>query len=117
MAGRSIGGCGHHYREHMHLTYYLVKESKRFISDSVKKLFDEAKSKAEGDAILIRHYEITIEELKEEEEVVKKVAAYYAVFLSTFAILPYNDAMGQYLETSIKEEESKGSRVMEDDKF
>ena len=91
----------------MHIEYDLIRTKKRFISndvqDQIKNIRSE-KGKAEAE---MKEVETLIEELKEEDKAVCEISAGFAAFLKTYAILPYNDAVGRYLDIQIENEERK----------
>ncbi len=54
-----------------------------------------------------RQLDVRLYELQEEEKIILKVSAKFGAFLKNNAIIPYNDAVGDYLDIVIKHEEEK----------
>ena len=99
--------CGHHYSVHMHRTYDLHQVKKKFISDEVQrqlntKLTEKGKVEAKK-----RDLEQLGKEFKTEGKIIQEVAAGFAAFLKIYAIIPFNDAMGEYIDAQIKQEKEK----------
>jgi len=99
--------CGHHYTLHMHRTYDLHQVKTEFISDEVQAQLDGAKNKKQRAEANKKCLENLVLEFREEKEEIRKIGADFAAFLNTFAIIPFNDAMGAYIDKQIKEEEEK----------
>ena len=99
--------CGHSYNIHMHRTYDMVKVKKEFISTAVQEKIDRAKTEKQKAEMRKQEFEKLVTELKEEEVQIRDIGAGFAAFLKTFAIIPFNDAMGDYIEAQIKDEQTK----------
>ena len=99
--------CNHHYTYHMHLTYTLEKVSEVFISDEVQKQIMAKKTESGKKEEFKRQIDVKLSELQGEEKTILKVSATYGAFLKDNAIIPYNDAVGDYLDIAIKHEEAK----------
>ncbi len=107
ISGTTCHECGHHYTYHMHLTYNLEKVSKVFISDDVQKKIMAKKTEKEQKEEFKRQIDVKLCELQDEEKTILQVSAKYGAFLKDNAIIPYNDAVGDYLDIVIKHEEDK----------
>ena len=105
--GTTCHQCSHHYTYHMHLTYNLTKVSKEFISDDVQKQIMAKKTKKEQKEEFKKQIDIKLKELEAERKTILQVSAKYGAFLKDNAIIPYNDAVGDYLDMVIKQEEEK----------
>jgi hypothetical protein len=112
ISGTSCTECGHHYTYHMHLTYNLEKVSKVFISDDVQKQIMAKSTEKEKKEEFKRQIDVKLSELQEEEKTILQVSAKYGAFLKDNAIIPYNDAVGDYLDICIKQEEKKDTCTM-----
>ena len=102
--------CGHSYTYHKHLTYETEVKETTYLSDAMQAELDNVTNKKEREKLAIKMQNNLISELKEEEKIVKEVGAQFAAFLKVFAIIPYNDAMGDYIVTQIEAEEKKRPR-------
>ena len=106
--------CGHHYTAHMHMTYDLEEFPKEFLSPEVQAQINAKKSAKETKEAFKKAIDTKIEELKEEERIIMKTSAKYGSFLKANALIPYNDAVGDYLEMSIEQERNKVSAIRND---
>ncbi|XP_028397642.1 uncharacterized protein LOC114521398 [Dendronephthya gigantea] len=95
--------CRHHYNDHMHLTYTLEKVSKQFISKDVQKKILAKKTEKERKEEYQAFIDGMLNELQNEEKLIMQVSAKYGAFLKDNALIPYNDAVGDYLDLAIKE--------------
>ncbi len=93
----------------MHTTYKMIKVEKDFVSDEVLEKISNIKNKREKEQAVKDELERVLEEIKIEKAHVIETAAKFGAFLKTFAIIPINDAMGDYIEMQIKDEESKAN--------
>ena len=99
--------CGHSYTYHKHLMYETEVKKTTYLSEEMQANLDTVKGKGKKEALVMKMLDDTINELKEEEKIVKEVGAQFAAFLKVFAIIPYNDAMGEYIDMQIEAEEKK----------
>ncbi|XP_072028096.1 uncharacterized protein [Amphiura filiformis] len=106
--------CGHHYTKHMHITYSTEVIATQFLSDDVQAQIDQKKSAKETKEA----YKVAIDtknrELTEEQEIIMKTSAKYGSFLKANAIIPYNDAVADYLDMSIEQERNKAKEIRND---
>ncbi|XP_038059663.1 uncharacterized protein LOC119730719 [Patiria miniata] len=99
--------CGHHNNTHMHMTYDLQVFSKEFLSEEVQTQISEKKSARETKEAFKEAIDTKIAELKEEENTIVITSAKFGSFLKANALIPYNDAVGDYLNMSIEHERQK----------
>ena len=107
--------CSHSYNQHMHRTYDLVTVKRSFISEEVQKKIKEKKdAKSRMEAIVQEMTNLQFE-FKSEQQEVFRVSAAYGAFLRDAALIPYNDALGDYLDMIIHQEEEKHSDLRDQD--
>ena len=107
--------CTHSYNVHMHRTYDLVTVKRSFISEEVQKKIKEKKdAKSKMEAIVQEMTSLQFE-FKSEQQEVFRVSAAYGAFLRDAALIPYNDALGDYLDMIIHQEEEKHSDLRDQD--
>ncbi|XP_063691968.1 uncharacterized protein LOC134824157 isoform X1 [Bolinopsis microptera] len=99
--------CGHGYSVHMHRTYDLHLVKKQFISDEVQKLLNSILSEKEKTKVQMESLKVLGEEFQDEGKKIQEVAAGFAAFLKIYAIIPFNDAMGEYIDVQIQQEKEK----------
>ena len=99
--------CRHHYTVHMHRTYDLHQVKKQFISDEAQKLINSKLSEKEKKEEQMKSLKVLGEEFKEEGKKIQEVAAGFAAFLKIYAMIPFNDAMGDYIDVQIQQEKEK----------
>ncbi|XP_072024922.1 uncharacterized protein [Amphiura filiformis] len=105
--GYDCGQCGHHYSTHMHITYKTAVFEEAFLSEDVQAQITQKKSAKETVEALKRAIDTKSAELKEEENIIIKTSAKYGSFLKANALIPYNDAVGDYLDMCIDQESKK----------
>jgi hypothetical protein len=107
----TCNGCGHSFNVHMHRTYDLKLVNRQFISDAVQKKI-KAKKDAQGKMdVLTAVYSKLVIEFEFEQKEVLRISATYGSFLKEVAILPYNDALGDYLDMTIEQEDQKDNSL------
>ncbi|XP_041461184.1 uncharacterized protein LOC121412439 [Lytechinus variegatus] len=99
--------CQHSYKEHMHITYDLVKTETEFLSPKIQSEINRIRNKKSKIQTMIHEINNKIEELKVEEKIIMETAAKFGSFLKSNALIPYNDAVDDYLDMCIKQEEAK----------
>ena len=102
--------CKHHYTQHMHLTYDIKLIEKDFLSEEVQleiKKKGSVKAQKESAKEII---EKKIKKMKDEENFIIKTGAKYGSFLNANALIPYNDAVGDYLDMCIEIEKGEAKR-------
>ena len=99
--------CGHHYSTHLHITYDSEIIETEFLTPADKKKIKEKESIKDREETLKHAIETKIAELKEEEKVIMRIAAMYGSYLKATALIPYNDAVGDYLDMCIEHEKMK----------
>ena len=90
--------------------YDTVQIKKSFLSDEMKKQLDAVKGKKQKEELEMKFLTTLTAELNDEEETVKSIGASFAAFLKVFAIVPYNDAMGEMIDIQIGEQETSGNK-------
>ena len=91
----------------MHRTYDLQVISKKFLSDGVQAKIDEKQDKKAQMEIYLAELNRLLPEFKHEQNEVLRISAKYGSFLKNVAIIPYNDALGDYLDMIIDQETQK----------
>ena len=99
--------CGHSYKMHMHRTYDLVTVKRSFISVEVQRKIKEKKDVKSRNEAYVDEMNNLVKEFETEQREVLTVSATYASFLKDAAMIPYNDALGDYLDMTIQQEEEK----------
>ncbi|XP_038059651.1 uncharacterized protein LOC119730712 [Patiria miniata] len=99
--------CDHHYTTHMLISYDIEVYAKEFLSEGVQSQINQKKSAKETKEAIKEAIETKNAELMEEEEIIMKTSAKYGSFLKANALILYNDAVGDCLDMSIKEEGDK----------
>ena len=106
--------CGHHYTQHMHMTYDTKIVEKEYLSPEVmREIQKRGILKAQKDSA-IQQIDRQIDQLKEEEKHIIRTSAKFGSFLKANAIIPYNDALGDYLFMCIAIEEKKPMKIRND---
>ena len=95
--------CGHDFTFHHREFYRTRRESDDFLSEDSKRIINEKQSKKEKLEEFITQVEKKVNELKGEIKIILNGAATFAAFMKD-AIIPYNDAFGEYLDTLIRVE-------------
>ena len=106
--------CGHHYTTHMHITYNIKVYETEFLSKAVQKEINEKKTAKEQKEAAKRAIDEKNAELEKEKEIIMKTSAKYGSFLKANAIIPYNDAVEDYLDMIIDQERKKTSAFRND---
>merc|ERR1711872_452164 len=95
----------------MHRTYDLQVVSKQFLSDGVQDKINEKKDRKAQMEIYLEELNKQIPEYKEEQATVLRISAKYGSFLKNVAMIPYNDALGDYLDMVIDQENQKDKAI------
>ena len=106
--------CGHHYTKHMHITYDTEIFPVEFLDKAVQAEIYQKKSAREQKEAFKRAIETKNAELMEEEHTILKTSAKYGSFLKANAIIPYNDAVEDYLDMCIDQERNKAKEIRND---
>ena len=91
----------------MHITYETEIIETQFLTPADKKKIQEKESMKDQEETLKHAIETKITELQEEEKEIMRIAAMYGSYLKATALIPYNDAVGDYLDMCIRHEELK----------
>ncbi|KAJ8034997.1 Neoverrucotoxin subunit beta [Holothuria leucospilota] len=103
--------CGHHYSIHMHITYTTKLIPREFLSEKVQAQINAKKSDKDKKEAFKRAIDNKNKELEQEKNTIVKTSAKYGSFLKTYAIIPYNDAVGDYLDMCIEQEQEKAKEI------
>ncbi|XP_038059627.1 uncharacterized protein LOC119730696 [Patiria miniata] len=109
--GTNCSQCGHHFTTHMHMTYDLRVFPMEFLSEEVQAQINQKKSIREAKKAFKEAIDTKIAELEKEETTIVKTSAKYGSFLKANAIIPYNDAVGDYLDMIIDQERKKAKAI------
>ncbi len=107
ISGDTCRQCYHHYTMHMKLTYDTKLIRTEFLSKQVQEEIKKMTDSKERKERFKREVDTMVLELKEEEAKIVATSATYGAHLKAIAIMPYNDAVGDYLDMCIKLEEQK----------
>ncbi|XP_054761933.2 uncharacterized protein LOC129268409 [Lytechinus pictus] len=114
MTNGECRSCSHSYMQHMHMTYQLEVIEKEFLSqeiqDQINKICDTRTQKE----AFIAEINKKVGELKEEQKIIMGTGAKFGSFLKAHALITYNDAVGDYLDMSIKQEEVKPDEIRDE---
>jgi GTPase SAR1 family protein len=99
--------CGHHWQEHMHVTYELKQYNKMVVDEKIQMKLDANTNDVILRETAIAGYDQRIKEYKEERAIIRHATAAFGVFLKKYAITPYNDAAASYTEFMIQAEKDK----------
>ena len=107
--------CSHSYNQHMHRTYDLVTVKRSFISVEVQEKIKEKKDAKSRMEAAVNEMINLVNEFEAEQKEVLRISATYGSFLKDAAMIPYNDALGDYLDMTIQQEEEKEPRLRDKD--
>ena len=99
--------CSHKAKHHMHLTYDTKVIRKEFLAEDVQSQIQEKGDFKQAREEFLRKTDAKIAELQEEEKQIVQTSAKFGSFLKRTALIPYNDALGDYLDMCIEKEEKK----------
>ena len=91
----------------MHITYSTEIIETEFLTLEDKKKIQEKECIKDKEETLKHAIETKIVELQGEEKEIIRTAAMYGSYLKATALIPYNDAVGDYLDMCIEHEEMK----------
>ena len=105
--GNNCRECGHHWQEHLHVLYELEEETVTAVDTAI-----EQKLKTHANDVTLRETALTqheqrINEYKKERETIRDAAAKFGVFLRKYSLAPINNALIDYIDYLIKEEQIK----------
>jgi hypothetical protein len=99
--------CGCSWNMHMHITYNINPVLKKIVDENMAIQLSYKKSVKEKLEIINAVITSKIEKLRNEENVIIEISAKFAFFIKTNAIVPFNDAIEDYLNLCIQEEQTK----------
>ena len=109
--------CPHSYKLHMHTTYKTNLEQKEFLSKETQKIILQKKDMKSQKEEFISCLKAQIDELKKEKKYIYESACFFGVFLKNNAMIPYNDAFGEYIDMLIQDEESKEKEIRDPERI
>ncbi|KAF2233614.1 hypothetical protein EV356DRAFT_533617 [Viridothelium virens] len=99
--------CGHIWKEHLHVLYELEPETVTVIDPSIQQKIQANANDITLRQTALKQHEQRIHEYEQERETIRTAAAKFAVFLSNNSLAAYNNALIDYLDYLIKEEQIK----------
>ena len=111
----NCGECSHSYKLHMHRTYDLVTVKRSFISEEVQRKINEKKDVKSRMEAAVNEMINLVNEFETEQAEILRVSVTYGSFLKDAAMIPYNDALGDYLDMTIEQEEGKQPLLRDQD--
>ena len=93
----------------------MVTVKRSFISDEVQRKINEKKDAKSRMEAAVNAMINLVNEFETEQKEVLKVTVNYGSFLKDAAMIPYNDALGDYLDMTIKQEEEKQPLLRDQD--
>lgn len=109
--------CSHSYKVHMHITYKTTLVQNEFLSKETREIIFQKKDMKSQKEEFIRLLEVQIDELKKEKKYIYESACFFGVFLKNNAMIPYNDAFGEYIDMLIQDEEAKEKEIRDPEKI
>lgn len=103
--------CSHSFKDHMHITYNTTLVEKEFLSQETQKLIMEKEDMKSRQEAFIAQLREESEEYEKEKDYIYDCASFFAIFLKKNALIPYNDAFGDYIDMLIKDEEVKKKEI------
>ena len=107
MDGENCLECHHSYKEHMHIMYESVEVTVEIEDENIKSQMTQKLSVAEAKQIALKGLEDRINAYEQEQKRIEQATARFACFLKNNAITPYNDAILEYMDHQIREEQDK----------
>nr|XP_054772472.1 uncharacterized protein LOC129280479 [Lytechinus pictus] len=102
--------CGHRYKEHMHIAYETILTEKEFFSPEVQREVQMLSDQKQQKELLLANINDEISASKREQATIIKASAQYAVFYKANALLPFNDAVVDFLHMAIRQEKESPIR-------
>ena len=87
----------------MHITYKTTLVQNEFLSKETQEIIFQKKDMKSQKEEFIRLLEAQIDELKKEKKYIYESACFFGVFLKNNAMIPYNDAFGEYINMLIQD--------------
>jgi GTPase SAR1 family protein len=117
MTNGKCNQCGHMWDQHMHLRYELKPVTKAIISQGVKSRMKEVASEKEKMIIYKKELDDKVNQFKKEHDNILQMSAQFGAYLKKNAIIPYNDAVADYLDFYINEEAQKDAKLRDASKL
>ncbi|XP_055348945.1 uncharacterized protein LOC129595840 [Paramacrobiotus metropolitanus] len=105
--GVSCARCQCSWEKHMHITYELQETEIKKVDPHIQDLLRQKDGQIAAVELLLHDLQQRKMNLTAEEEQIRKVSAKFGYFLKMNAMLPYNDAMEEYLRYLISAEHEK----------
>ena len=109
--------CSHSYKVHMHITYKTSLVQNEFLSQKTQDIILQKKGLKSQIEEFICQLKTQIDELMKEKEYIYESACFFGIFLKNNAMIPYNDAFGEYIDMLIKDEEAKEKEIRDLEKI
>ncbi|XP_055357494.1 uncharacterized protein LOC129602493 isoform X1 [Paramacrobiotus metropolitanus] len=97
--------CGCNYKEHMHIHYECFKKDEKVVDVSVRSLLDAQSGIIRAAEETLKRLEEAEKELLREKKIITRASSKFACFLKAKSMVPYNDALEDYLDFLIKKAE------------
>lgn len=101
--------CGHEWDKHQHISYNLTVEEVKVDDPNILKIYNSNKSKLEKAEEAIKSLSRKKELLGERKEFINHSLASFGAYLSSTAMVKYNDATITYLDYLIDNAKKEGS--------
>ncbi|XP_055341494.1 uncharacterized protein LOC129590346 [Paramacrobiotus metropolitanus] len=105
--GLSCAHCQCSWEKHMHITYELQETEIKEVDPNIQDLLRQKDGQIAAVELLLHDLQQRKMDLTAEEEQIRKVSAKFGYFLKKNAMIPYNDAMEEYLRYLISAEYEK----------
>ncbi|XP_055353267.1 uncharacterized protein LOC129599148 [Paramacrobiotus metropolitanus] len=105
--GLSCERCRCSWDKHMHISYEMQEVLVNEMDQRVQKLLHQKDGELNAVGIFLKELNQRKQDLAYEEKEIRKVAAKFGCFLKKNAMIPYNDAMEEYLHYLIGAEKEK----------
>ncbi|PAV83024.1 hypothetical protein WR25_24982 [Diploscapter pachys] len=101
--------CGCSWSVHMHIKFEQIKVNIMVKNSVTEQLLQQNLTSKEKQKILIQSFNDRVEKYRKEQKKIDEVCAKFGAFLKENSILPYNDAIEDYLKFNIGELERQGN--------
>uniref|UniRef100_T1IKP7 Uncharacterized protein n=1 Tax=Strigamia maritima TaxID=126957 RepID=T1IKP7_STRMM len=99
--------CGCRWDQHLHITYVQKRVAERIIVEEVATKISGKKTERERiEEFIAKTENLRIEQENEQKKIIE-VSVKLGQYLSSNAILPYNDVLGRYIDHLIENEKQK----------
>ncbi|XP_055341675.1 uncharacterized protein LOC129590459 [Paramacrobiotus metropolitanus] len=106
-SGEKCNHCACSWEKHMHISYEMREVEVKEVDERVQKLLRQKDGEIVAVGVFLDEVEQRKLALHREEKEIRLVAAKFGCFLKRNAMIPYNDAMEEYLNYLISNEKEK----------